>query len=58
MFKFGQTKEKYKAITKDTQLIDLSKFFEFHSICFVTSATGEITHVLTKIDLLSYLMKK
>jgi len=58
MFKFGQTKKKYMVITKDTPLTSLANFFELHSICFVTTSSGEITHVLTKVDLLSYLMKK
>jgi len=60
MFKFT-TKRAFTPITLDTKLSDLTKFFERNSIAFVTQENAEnikvIKHVITKIDLLQYLMK-
>ncbi|KAJ3228154.1 hypothetical protein HK099_006034 [Clydaea vesicula] len=65
MFHFGIDKsplkknktEKFVEITVDTPLESLSSFFEKHSNAVVTE--GELVkHVVTKVDLLNWLMKK
>lgn len=53
--------KKYVDITLSTPLDSLSKFFESNSSAVVTERTDnglEILHVVTKVDLLSYLVKK
>eukprot|EP00123_Amoebidium_parasiticum_P022687 comp9259_c0_seq1/m.4382 comp9259_c0_seq1/g.4382 ORF comp9259_c0_seq1/g.4382 comp9259_c0_seq1/m.4382 type:complete len:508 (-) comp9259_c0_seq1:331-1854(-) len=52
------TKSKFYDIKLDTPLAGLEGFFEQHHIGFVTDSTGAIIHVITKIDLLSYLMRR
>jgi cystathionine beta-synthase len=60
-FHFKTTK-KFVEITLDTRLDSLSKFFETNSSAVVTEkdASGEwkVLHVVTKVDLLSYLVHK
>ena len=59
-YHFKQDK-KFVEITLSTPLDSLSKFFETNSAAVVTerTATGlEILHVVTKVDLLSFLVKK
>jgi len=61
MFNFARGKKPYVNITPDTKLADLQKFFEHHSSAFVTTGQGDdlvVKSVVTKIDLLHYLMKK
>ncbi|KAN0034688.1 hypothetical protein ACTFIV_001220 [Dictyostelium citrinum] len=55
MFRFTKN-EKYIPITQSTSLAALSKFFENHSSAIVTE-NDEIVSIVTKIDLLTYLMK-
>jgi len=58
-FKFGQEKKKkYVEITEATPLSSLSKFFEINSVAFVTNGDRKILHVVTKVDLVTFLMKK
>ncbi|CAG8657265.1 12699_t:CDS:1, partial [Acaulospora colombiana] len=60
MFKFDRSGKHFQEITVDTPLEDLTKFFEHHSSAVVTERgeNGLITrHVVTKVDLLSYLVK-
>jgi cystathionine beta-synthase len=59
MFTFTQAKKKkYVEITSVTPLASLSKFFEINSAAFVTDKEGKIAHVVTKVDLVSFLVKK
>ena len=56
-----QVNKKYVEITLDTPLDSLSKFFEKNSSAVVTEKVGEdykVLHVVTKVDLLAYLVKK
>eukprot|EP00732_Lithocolla_globosa_P001551 Lithocolla_globosa_v1_NODE_793_length_3272_cov_24.216661.p1 type:complete len:514 gc:universal NODE_793_length_3272_cov_24.216661:1485-3026(+) len=55
MFKFNKTKA-YTSINPSTPLASLSKFFEKNSIAFVSSDDNSILHVVTKVDLLAYLV--
>jgi len=60
MFKFN-TKKLFTEITPETRLGDLQKFFERNSAAFVTVREGGepvVKKVVTKVDLLSHLMKK
>ncbi|KAF7729310.1 hypothetical protein EC973_004566 [Apophysomyces ossiformis] len=51
--------QKFQIITVDTPLDQLTRFFEHNSSAVVTSDDGqELKHVVTKVDLLSYLVKK
>lgn len=59
-FHFKLTK-KFVEITLDTPLDSLSKFFETNSSAVVTEKAGDeykVLHVVTKVDLLSYLVHK
>jgi len=59
MFTFN-TKRNFKEITAETPLSDLNRFFEFNSAAFVTERENEVPvvkKVVTKVDLLQYLMK-
>jgi len=60
MFHFN-THRPFREITLDTKLTDLQKFFEQNSAAFVTErdadGTPVVKKVVTKVDLLSYLMK-
>ncbi|KAK9763238.1 cystathionine beta-synthase [Basidiobolus ranarum] len=68
MFKFSTTKKDFFEITNDTPLAEMSRFFETNSSAIVTKratdlekiSTAELTveHVVTKVDLLSWLMKQ
>lgn len=49
---------KYQPIHRDTKLEALQGFFENHSAGFVTDKDGKILHVVTKIDLLNFMLKK
>jgi len=62
MMKFN-TKRSFAEITPDTKLADLQKFFEKNSAAFVTVREGPegipvVKKVVTKVDLLQYVMKK
>ena len=53
--------KKYVEITLSTPLGSLSKFFETYSSAVVTERTNdglEILHVVTNVDLLSFLVKR
>ncbi|KAJ3164217.1 hypothetical protein HDU88_005529 [Geranomyces variabilis] len=56
MFHFAQ-KKKFVNITLDTNLESLSRFFENNSSAVVTEGPN-VRHVCTKVDLLSFLVKK
>jgi cystathionine beta-synthase len=60
MFKFDKTKQ-FEDITANTHLRDLTKFFDHHPAAVVTerlpSGEMEVKHVLTKIDLVKFLVK-
>ncbi|GMM34757.1 cystathionine beta-synthase [Saccharomycopsis crataegensis] len=49
------SKRKFQAITLDTKLSSLNKFFETNSAAIVTDDKLVPIHVVTKVDLLSYL---
>ena len=55
MFSFES--KKYQKITMETRLESLSEFFEKHSSAVVTDG-DDVVGVVTKIDLVGYLMKK
>lgn len=55
MFSFES--KKYQKITMETKLESLSEFFEKHSSAVVTDG-DDVVGVVTKIDLVGYLMKK
>jgi cystathionine beta-synthase len=61
MIKFGQrAKGKYTEVTTETLLESLDEFFNKFSLAVVTDKVeGEmqVRHVVTKVDLLSYLVK-
>ncbi|KAG0168073.1 hypothetical protein DFQ28_005359 [Apophysomyces sp. BC1034] len=59
MFHFNlHEHRKFKVITVDTPLDQLTRFFETNASAVVTSEDGlELKHVVTKVDLLSYLVK-
>lgn len=59
MFKFNRQRE-FKEITPDTKIADVLKFFEHHSVAFVTVRENNIPvlkKVVTKVDLLEHMMK-
>ncbi len=51
-------KRKFVQITMDTPLSALGKFFEWNSAAIVTEEGGKPVAVVTKVDLLSWLMKQ
>ncbi|CAO3653163.1 unnamed protein product [Cunninghamella echinulata] len=60
MFKFKNNKHHFEEITVDTPLDKLTRFFETNSSAIVTEKSGDelkVKHVVTKVDLLSYLVK-
>ncbi|RHZ79410.1 hypothetical protein Glove_146g68 [Diversispora epigaea] len=61
MLRFDRLGRNFEEITVDTPLEKLTKFFENHSAAIITErgANGEFIpkHVVTKLDLLSYLVK-
>ncbi|KAL0080045.1 cystathionine beta-synthase [Phycomyces blakesleeanus] len=60
MFRFNLGTSKFDEITVDTPLDKLTRFFEKNSSAIVTekSANGSrVKHVVTKVDLLTYLVK-
>lgn len=62
MFHFDQHTKAYKEITENTPLDQLTRFFETNSSALVTERTesGElkVKHVITKVDLLKFLVGK
>ncbi|KAI9275828.1 cystathionine beta-synthase [Phascolomyces articulosus] len=61
MFHFDLHTQKFEEITNDTPLDQLTRFFENHSSALVTSRSEDglkVKHVVTKVDLLAYLVKK
>lgn len=60
MFKFERTTtDKFRRITPSSPLETLSKFFEKNSCAVVTGdGNDEVKHVVTKIDLLTFLMRQ
>ena len=55
-----EVSRKFTEITKDTPLDALNTFFEHNSVAVVTETTSDglkAVHVVTKVDLLSYLAK-
>lgn len=56
MFHFTKGSNKFEEITEDTPLEKLTRFFETNSSALVTDAQ-KVKHVITKVDLLSYLVK-
>lgn len=60
MFKYD-TSQPFIAITPDTRLVELNKFFETNSAGFVTVKEDNVPvvkHVVTKVDILQYLTKQ
>jgi len=49
-------KQEFHLFTVDSKLSALSRFFERHSIAFVSDAEGRLLHVATKVDLLTWLL--
>ncbi|KAF9347978.1 hypothetical protein BGX26_000567 [Mortierella sp. AD094] len=59
MFKFQKTGNHFTEITDETQLEDLTAFFEKNSAGVVTEKGGsKVKAVITKVDLVSFLVKK
>ncbi|CAG8622286.1 11800_t:CDS:2 [Ambispora leptoticha] len=62
MFKFNKSKHHFEEITVDTPLSKLTTFFEHNSSAIVTERDNDGVlvpkHVVTKVDLLSYLIRK
>lgn len=61
MFHFDLYTKKFEEITKDTPLDRLTRFFETNSSALVTERTDDglkVLHVVTKVDLLSFLVHK
>lgn len=56
MFHFTKGSAKFEEITVNTPLDKLTRFFETHSSALVTDEQ-KVKHVVTKVDLLSYLVK-
>jgi cystathionine beta-synthase len=56
MFHFTHKSDKFEEITESTPLDKLTRFFEAHSSALVTEGQ-KVKHVVTKVDLLSYLVK-
>ncbi|KAJ3342656.1 hypothetical protein HDU93_001636 [Gonapodya sp. JEL0774] len=58
-FKFDTRPGKFVEFTPDSSLDSLGEFFEHHSSAVVTEGgkKGSIVHVVTKIDLVKYLVK-
>lgn len=56
MFHFTKGSNKFEEITEDTPLDKLTRFFETNSSALVTDSQ-KVKHVITKVDLLSYLVK-
>lgn len=54
----GFTKKSYQAITLDTPLSLLNKFFETHSNAIITDEDLKPVQIVTKVDLLSYMTKQ
>jgi cystathionine beta-synthase len=60
MFKFVNGTKHFEEITVETPLDKLTRFFETNSSALVTEKAGDalkVKHVVTKVDLLSYLVK-
>ncbi|KAI8331526.1 cystathionine beta-synthase [Chlamydoabsidia padenii] len=60
MFKFTRNPKHFEEITIDTPLEKLTRFFETNSSALVTEKSDgglKVKHVVTKVDLLSYLVK-
>ncbi|CAO3591710.1 unnamed protein product [Absidia cylindrospora] len=60
MFKFVNGTKHFEEITVETPLDKLTRFFETNSSALVTEKSGDVLkvkHVVTKVDLLSYLVK-
>lgn len=61
MFHFDLHSKKFEEITVNTPLDQLTRFFETNSSALVTERTDDgvqVKHVVTKVDLLAYLVKK
>ncbi|KAI8062509.1 cystathionine beta-synthase [Gongronella butleri] len=62
MYKFVNSKHKFEEITVDTPLDQLTRFFENNSSALVTEKSADNTlnvkHVVTKVDLLSFLVRQ
>ncbi|KAK4520765.1 killer toxin resistant protein [Mucor velutinosus] len=56
MFHFTKGSAKFEEITENTPLDKLTRFFETNSSALVTDEQ-KVKHVVTKVDLLSYLVK-
>ncbi|PWA02234.1 hypothetical protein BB558_001625 [Smittium angustum] len=55
----GLGKSSYKLITPETPLVDLAKFFESHSVAFVTDTSRRFClGVVTKNDLLQFIERR
>ncbi|KNC74639.1 cystathionine beta-synthase [Sphaeroforma arctica JP610] len=52
------TKKKFEVIKPDTPLKSLEMFFEHHHIGFTTDDSGNLAGVMTKIDVLKFLVKQ
>lgn len=56
MFHFTKGSKEFEEITESTPLDKLTRFFETNSSALVTDSQ-KVKHVITKVDLLSYLVK-
>ncbi|KAM9915196.1 hypothetical protein OXX59_010612, partial [Metschnikowia pulcherrima] len=56
--KSGFTKRSYQAITMDTSLSLLNKFFETNSNAIITDDDMKPVQIVTKVDLLAYMAKE
>ncbi|KAI7893703.1 cystathionine beta-synthase [Mucor mucedo] len=56
MFHFTKGSKEFEEITESTPLDKLTRFFETNSSALVTDS-HKVKHVITKVDLLSYLVK-
>lgn len=58
LFQYAKRKkDAYQVITPDTPLSSLGDFFEKNSVAFVTDNNGTLLSIMTKIDLLHFLVK-
>lgn len=61
MFTFNAKKKPFVEVTQTTPLESLSSFFEKHSSAIVTERTNgdlRVKHIVTKVDLLGYLLRE
>lgn len=57
MFKFNRQKN-FVEVREDWEVKRLLKFFDHHSVAVVTDASGQVVCVVTKTDLVEYLLRQ